>query len=74
MLNEFSLFPGKLKLSNPDYMVIVILTHERLNKRNHEDYLLGVEKNRISMSKIKNMFVDGRQCPTMIGKPKIFIV
>ena len=55
-------------------MVVNILTHGRLNKRNHEDYLFGVDDGMLSMSKIKNMFVDGRKCPTMICKPKIFIV
>ena len=28
----------------------------------------------VSMNKIKNMIVDGKQCPVMIGKPKLFFV
>ena len=35
---------------------------------------MDVDGKMISMAKIKNMFVDGRQCPTMIEKPKLFFI
>ena len=74
MLSELKAFHEKLKTSQPEFMVIVILTHGSLNKKNHTDYLIDVQQKKISMSKIKKMFVDGRQCPIMIGKAKLFFV
>ena len=74
IIEELKNFRDKLKATIPDFVVIVILTHGSLNKRKHTDFLLDAERKKMSMAKIKNMFVDGKQCPTMIGKPKLFFV
>ena len=63
-----------LKESNPDYFVICILGHGNLNKKKRRDEVMDANLEMVSMNKIKNMFVDGRQCPSMIGKPKLFFV
>ena len=74
MTQALKSFRDNLKYNNPDYCVICILGHGNLNKRKRRDEVMDANLEMVSMNKIKNMFVDGRQCPTMIGKPKLFFI
>lgn len=74
MMETLKSFRYHLKERNPDYFVICILGHGNLNKKKRRDEVMDANREMISMNKIKNMFVDGRQCPSMIGKPKLFFV
>ena len=74
MIQALKSFRDNLKYSNPDYCVICILGHGNLNKRKRRDEVMDANLEMVSMNKIKNMFVDGRQCPAMIGKPKLFFI
>ena len=74
MLNELKSFRNDLRERSPDYCVICILGHGNLNKKKRRDEVMDANFEMVSMSKIKNMIVDGKQCPVMIGKPKLFFV
>ena len=56
-----------------DFSVVVILSHGRQNPKGQEE-ILGIDWKGVSFSTIKNIFVDGRKCPAMIGKPKLFFI
>ncbi len=53
---------------NVDSCVLAILTHGKKG-----DHLYGVDGNTVDMATIVKMF-DGKNCPKMIGKPKLFII
>jgi len=74
MIESLKAFNKVLMKTKPDFMVVIILSHGRLDKRNHLDLIQGANSECIAMDKIKRMFVDGRKCPTMVGKPKLFVV
>ena len=74
MMEALKSFRDNLREHNPDYFVICILGHGNLNKKKRRDEVMDANLEMVSMNKIKNMFVDGRQCPSMIGKPKLFFV
>jgi len=54
--------------SKYDCLVVAILTHGR-----KDDDLSGTDHNYISLNELMSS-VDGKQCPSLRGKPKIFIV
>ena len=74
MIKALRCFRDSLEKINPDYCVVCILSHGNLNKKKQRDEVMDANLEMISMNKIKNMFVDGRQCAAMIGKPKLFFI
>ena len=67
-------FRSRLENSNPDFIVVVILSHGRRNPSSGADEIMDINMKGIPMSKIKNMFINGEKCPIMIGKPKLFFI
>ena len=80
-------FRQKLKSSNPDFIIIAVLGHgKRVNVcqcmsksvnvcqcQRGTEYIMDINWQGFPVNKIKNMFVDGHECPIMLGRPKIFI-
>ena len=67
-------FNEKLQISNPHYFVIVILSHGRRNKATGLEEVMDVNMDGLSVRNIKELFVNGAKCPSMVGKPKLFII
>ena len=74
MIKALKCFRDNLEKINPDYCVVCILSHGNLNKKKQRDEVMDANLEMVSMNKIKNMFVDGKQCAAMIGKPKLFFI
>ena len=70
-LNQFR---QKLERSRPDFMVIIIMSHGFRDKRTGSDCIMDVNKEGLSVTSIKNKFIDGHLCRSMIGKPKLFFI
>jgi len=66
-------FRQKLKSSKPDFIVIAVLGHGKRDNVTGTEYIMDIIWQGFSVNKIKNMFVDGHNCPVMLGKPKFFI-
>ena len=67
-------FNESLQISKPDYFVIVILSHGRTNIRTGLHEILDVNMNGVAIKDIKAVFLNGIKCPSMVGKPKLFII
>ena len=67
-------FRSKLSTSKPDFISIVILSHGRKDPKTGTEYIVDVNRNGLAINKIKNMFIDGHKCPSMLGKPKFFFI
>ena len=74
MINALTKFRLKLKKSLPDFMAIIILSHGKRDAKTGAEYIMDVNMNGMLISKIKNMFIDGHKCPSMIGRPKMFFI
>ena len=66
-------FRQKLKSSKPDFFTIAVLGHGKRDSGTGIEYIMDINWQGFSVSKIKNMFVDGYKCPAMLGRPKFFI-
>ena len=67
-------FRRKLEKTRPDFMVITILSHGCRDKRTGCDFIMDINKEGLSVTSIKNKFINGYSCPSMIGKPKLFFI
>ena len=65
-------FLGKLEESKPQYMAVVILSHG-CNSGGIE-FILDIKMNGVPLNTIKDMFIDRKTCPSMVGKPKLFFI
>ena len=74
IIEALTKFRHKLKRSLPDFMVIIILGHGKRDTKTGAEYIMDVHMNGVPISKIKNMFIDGHKCPSMIGRPKMFFI
>ena len=74
MVDAFVEFRNNLKRTAPDYMVVVIMTHGKRDVMTGSEFVMGIDMKGIPLRKIMNMFIDGHQCSSMIGKPKFFFV
>ena len=66
-------FRQKINSTKPDYIMIAVLSHGKRDTLTGTDYIMDINWQGFSVSKIKNMFVDGYKCPVMLGRPKFFI-
>ena len=74
MMNALVEFRHRLKVTSPDFMVLVILSHGKRDSKTGMEYIMDINMKGIPFSKIRNMFIDGHKCPSMIGKPKLFFI
>ena len=74
MLSVLTDFRRKLDVTKPDFIVIVILSHGKRDKRTGTEFIMDINMNGLAIGKVKNMFIDGHQCSSMIGKPKLFFI
>ena len=70
-LHEFRL---KVDETMPDFMVVIILSHGKRNLKTGVEEIMDINMIGLPISKVKNMFIDGHKCPSMIGKPKLFFI
>ena len=70
MIEAFKAFQAKLKESKPDYMVIAILSHGR--NINGVEFIVDTNLVGVRIQVIKDMFIDRKKCPCMVGKAKLF--
>ena len=50
-----------------------ILAHGKLDK-NNQDEIVGVDGEPVLTCALTDLIIDGKNCPMMIGKPKIFLI
>ena len=62
----------RLASKSPDFMVLVILSHGK--RETGKEYIMDINLKGVALGRIKNMFIDGHQCKSMIGKPKLFFI
>ena len=67
-------FRQKLETTRPDFMVIFILSHGFRDKRTGCDCIMDINQQGLTVTSIKNKFIDGHLCPSMVGKPKLFFI
>ena len=60
-----------LESNKPDFMVLVILGHGRVNPRSKLDEILGIDFGGLPTDHILEAFVDSGKCPAMKKKPKL---
>ena len=74
MMATLKNFRRRLSLADPDFMVLVILSHGNRDVKTGNECILDVNMKPVPFKKIKNMFVDGHKCRSMVGKPKFFFI
>ena len=74
ILNSLTNFRKQIETSQPDFTVVVILSHGHQNSRTGNDEIMDIHMNGLPIYKIKNCLIDGNKCPAMIGKPKLFFI
>ena len=67
-------FRQRLNTLTPDFMVLVILSHGKRDVKSGVELILDINGKGVSVSKIKNMIIDGHKCLSMVGKPKLFFI
>ena len=76
-------FRDSLDKTVPDFSVVIILSHGRQNPKTGQDEICGIDWESkgdsrrlkgVRFSKIRNGLIDGKKCPVMIGKPKLFFI
>ena len=72
ILSAFKDFIRIAEGNPPDFMVVIVLSHGRINPKTGQDEIIDIKKKGLSFNKIKNVFIDGKNCPLMVGKPKLF--
>ena len=63
-----------LEQEKPEFMVLVILSHGRLNSKTKLDEVLDINYKGLSTDYIVELFVDKIKCPAMANKPKLFFI
>ena len=75
MISTLKKFRDTILVENqPDFMVLVILGHGRLNPKTKREEILSVNYEGISTDGILEMFLNSQKCPTMATKPKLFYI
>ena len=64
----------ELEISRPHFVIIAILSHGNKNDSTGLEEIMDVHMNGIPIRDIKKMFIDGKACPCMVGKPKLFLI
>ena len=54
-------------------MFVCILAHGKQGKDN-QDEIVGVDGESVPTNDLTDLIIDGKNCPVMIGKPKIFLI
>ena len=72
MMEVLRNFVDNLEESKPPYMTVVLLSHGC--NFGGVEFILDIEMNGVPISAIKNMFIDRKICPSMVGKPKMFFI
>ena len=67
-------FREELEISKPHFVTIAILSHGNKNDYTGLEEIMDVQLNGIPIRDIKKMFLDGKACPCMVGKPKLFLI
>ena len=67
-------FRQRLASTLPDFMVLVILSHGKRDIKTGREYIMDINWKGVALGRIKNMFIDGHKCKSMIGKPKLFFI
>ena len=74
IITALNKFRHKLEKSRPDFMVIFILSHGFRDRRTGCDCIMDINQQGLSVTSIKNKYIDGHLCPSMVGKPKLFFI
>jgi len=64
----------KKELGQPDFVIVCILSHGRLNRNTNREEIIGTQGEGIPREDLQAMITDAKQCPELIGKPKIFLI
>ena len=67
-------FREELEISKPHFVAIAILSHGNKNDYTDLEEIMDANMNGIPIRDIKKMFIDGKACPCMVGKPKLFLI
>ena len=56
-----------------EFVFVSILAHGKQGK-DSQDEIVGVDGESVPTSVLTDLIIDGKNCPVMIGKPKIFLI
>ena len=56
-----------------EFVFVCILAHGKQGKDN-QDEIVGVDGESVPTNDLTDLIIDGKNCPVMIGKPKIFLI
>ena len=74
MMTALKHFRRRLASKLPDFMVLVILSHGKRDIKTGREYIMDINWKGVALGSIKNMFIDGTKCKSMVGKPKLFFI
>ena len=72
IVNEIEKFSKSLSQED-EFVFVCILAHGKQGKDN-QDEIVGVDGEPVPTSVLTDLIIDGKNCPMMIGKPKIFLI
>lgn len=72
IVNEIEKFSKSLSHED-EFVFVCILAHGKQGKDN-QDEIVGVDGEPVPTSVLTDLIIDGKNCPMMIGKPKIFLI
>ena len=56
-----------------EFVFVCILAHGKQGK-DSQDEIVGVDGESVPTNDLTDLIIDGKNCPVMIGKPKIFLI
>ena len=71
VLNDFR---KNLECIKPDFIVVIILSHGRFNRKTGLDEILCCDLEALPTDEILDRFIDAEKCPAMVNKPKLFYI
>ena len=64
---------GKSLTQEDEFVFVCILAHGKQGK-DSQDEIVGVDGESVPTNDLTDLIIDGKNCPVMIGKPKIFLI
>ena len=57
-----------------DFCIVCIIGHGRVNPQTNLEEIIGVDGKGVTREALEETINNGNKCPTMLGKPKIFLI
>ena len=77
LLSAMEDFQSELNSTNRheiDFCIVCIIGHGRVNPHTNLEEIIGVDGKGVTREALEETINNGNKCPTMLGKPKIFLI